>query len=77
MDGKGARRSRTKRRFVRTAVVLIAILVAALVVTRLPAIDPAYLTSGDGKPILAGAVLLLLGSSVLIALSRMRRAEIH
>ena len=77
MDGKGARRSRTRRRFVRAAVALIAVLVLALLVTKLPTMDPQYLVSGDGRPILAGALLALLAAMVLIAVARMRHVDDH
>jgi hypothetical protein len=73
LDGKGARRSRLRRRFVRSTVALIAILAIAVLVTRLPTVDPQYLISGDGRPIMAGALLALLGSSILIALAWMHR----
>jgi hypothetical protein len=77
VDGKGARRSRIRRRFVRASVALIAVLVVAVVVTRLPAVDPQYLVSGDGRPILAGALLALLAAMVLVALARMRHVDGH
>jgi hypothetical protein len=72
LDGEGARRSRHQRRFVRWAVAAVTILVIALVATRLPAIDASILTTPAGKPILAGAVLSLLASCILLALARMR-----
>jgi hypothetical protein len=77
LDGKGARRSRLRRRFVRSAVALIAVLVLGLVITRVPTIDPQYLISGDGRPVLAGVVLTLLASMILIAVARMRGAASH
>jgi hypothetical protein len=77
MDGKGARCSRTRRRFVRAAVALIVVLVVALLVTKLPTMDPQYLVSGDGRPILAGALLALLAAMVLIAVARMRHVDDH
>jgi hypothetical protein len=73
MDGKGARRARLRRRFVRYAVLLIAILAVGVLVTRLPTVDPQYLISGEGRPIMAGALLALLGSSILMALAWMRK----
>ena len=74
MDGQGARRSRLRRRFVKFAVALIAVLVLGLVVTQLSTIDPQFLISGNGRPVLAGVLLTLLGSMILIALARMRHA---
>ncbi|HEY7132667.1 MAG TPA: hypothetical protein VH440_10470 [Candidatus Limnocylindrales bacterium] len=74
LDGKGAKRSRLQRRFVRTAVLLIGLLVAGVLVTKLPTVDPQYLVAGDGRPVLAGAILALLGSAILIGLSRVRGA---
>lgn len=76
-DGRGARRARVQRRIVRSGVVLIAIILLALLVTRLPAIDPTFLLTGEGRPILAGALLALLGSSVLIGLARMRHRDTY
>ena len=72
MDGTGARRVRTRRRFARHATWLIAILVIAVVATRLPSIDTAFLVSGAGRPILGGAIFALLGASVLLAVAKMR-----
>jgi hypothetical protein len=75
-DGRGARRARIRRRILRAEVAIIAIILVALVVTRLPAIDTEYLLSGEGKPIMAGALMALLGSSVLVALARMRKTNV-
>ena len=72
MDGKGARRSRLRRRFVKAAVALIGVLVLGLVISQLRTIDPQFLISGDGRPVLAGVLLTLLGSMILLALARMR-----
>lgn len=72
MDGKGARRVRMKRRFVRYATWLISLLVIAVVATRLPTVDVAFLVSGAGRPILGGAILALLAASVLLAVGKMR-----
>ncbi len=72
MDGAGARKSRTQRRFARYATWLIALLVIALVATRLPSVDTEFLISGAGRPILGGAILALLAASVLLALGKMR-----
>lgn len=72
-DGRGARRARIRRRIVRSLVVVIAIVLVAVVVTRLPAIDIEFLFNGGGKPIMAGAMLALLASTILVGLSRMRR----
>jgi hypothetical protein len=38
-------------------------------------VDPQYLLSGDGRPILAGALLALLAAMVLIAIARMRHVQ--
>jgi hypothetical protein len=72
MDGAGARRVRTQRKFAKYATWLIAILVIAVVATRLPTVDVAFLISGAGRPILGGAILALLAASVLLALGKMR-----
>jgi hypothetical protein len=77
LDGKGARRSRHQRRFVRWVVLLIVILTLAVLLTRLHAIDPTVLASPAAKPILAGAILSLLGASALAALARVRSVGRH
>ena len=75
MDGAGARRVRTQRTFARSATWLIAILVIAVVATRLTTVDVAFLISGAGRPILGGAILALLAASVLLALGKMRTSN--
>ncbi len=72
LDGEGARRSRSQRRFARYATWLIALLVVAVVATRLPAVDTDFLINGGGRPILVGAILALLCASVLLAVGKMR-----
>jgi hypothetical protein len=72
-DGRGARRARIRRRIGRYLVAAIAIVVIAVVATRLPAIDTEFLINGGGRPIMAGAILALLASTILVGLSRMRR----
>jgi hypothetical protein len=72
MDGKGARRVRLQRRLMRSAMLLLALVAVAVLVSHIPTIDPEFLVSGGGRPILAGMLLALLGTSILIALSRMR-----
>ena len=74
MDGKSARRTRLRRKFVRTATLLIVVLLVGVTGTRLPAVDPAFLMSGEGRPIVAGALMALLASTILIALTWMRRS---
>ena len=73
LDGSGARRSRHQRQFVRWTVRLIAILAIAVLVTRLPAVDPSVLTTPEGKPILAAAVFSLLAMFTLLALAKIRK----
>jgi hypothetical protein len=72
MDGRGVRRVRTKRRFAQTAVWFLVLVALVFVATRLPTVDPVYLIAGDGRPILAGSLLSLLGAAALLALSRVR-----
>jgi hypothetical protein len=72
MDGAGAQRVRKQRRFARYLTWLIAVLVLALVATKLPSVDAQFLISGPGRPILGGAILALLAASVLLALGKMR-----
>ena len=72
LDGKGARRSRHQRQFVRWAVRLVAILAITVLVTRLPAIDPSVLATPAGRPILAAAILSLLAVFTLLAVVKMR-----
>ena len=73
LDGEGARRVRSQRRLVRYGTWLIALLVVGILATRLPSVDPTFLMHGDGKPILAGAIMTLLAASVLLGLSRIRQ----
>jgi hypothetical protein len=75
MDGRGARRLRTKRRFAQAAVWFLVLLALVFVATRLPAVDPEYLIAGNGRPILAGSLLSLLGAAALLALSRVRHVR--
>ena len=77
MDGKSARRTRLRRKFVRYSTMLIGALLIAVVVTRLPAIDPQFFLSPEGRPFMAGALFALLGSTILIGLAWMRRTPNH
>lgn len=77
LDGTGVRRTRAQRKIVKRIAMLVGILLIALVVTRLPPIDPSVLTSEAGKPLLAAALLALLGASVLLGLARMRYVSRH
>jgi hypothetical protein len=75
MDGVGARRARIRKALVRYAAWLLILAAFVLVALNLPAIDPEYLIRGDGRPILAGALLALLGAAALLALARVRRTS--
>jgi hypothetical protein len=75
MDGAGARRARLRKALVRYAAWLLILAVFTLVALNLPTIDPEYLIRGDGRPILAAALLALLGSAALLALARVRHAS--
>ena len=75
MDGAGARRHRNQQRLVRAAVWLLVVLALVFAATRLPAVDPEFLIRGDGRPILAGALLTILGSAALLALARVRHVS--
>ncbi len=75
MDGSGARQLRTKQRLVRLATWVAIVALLAFALTRLPSVDPEYLIHGGGRPILAGALLTLLGSAALLALVRVRRVN--
>jgi hypothetical protein len=77
LDGTGVRRARDQRKSVKRGAMLVAILLVAFLATRLPAIDPSVLASPEGKPLLAGALLSLLGVSVLLGLARMRYVSRH
>ncbi len=72
MDGSGVRRTRIQRRLARTLTWLIGILVLGVLATRLPSMDPSFLVTGAGRPILGGAILVLLAASVLLAVAKMR-----
>jgi hypothetical protein len=75
MDGKNARRTRFRRKFVRTVVFVIAALVAVVLITRLPAIDPSFLMVENGRPLLTGVIFALLASTILLGLVRLRRSQ--
>jgi hypothetical protein len=75
LDGAGARHERTRQRLVRLAIWVAIVAILAIVVTRLPAIDPEFLLRGEGRPILAGALMTILGSAALLALARIRHAS--
>jgi hypothetical protein len=73
LDGSAARRSRVQRRVFRVGLILFAALFVGVVASRLPAFDPALITSnGSLRPILAVALLALLLACVLVAGARMR-----
>ena len=74
-DGRGARRHRTLQRITRVLFALTTLMLVALVVTHLPPIDPAMLTKPEARPLLGAAALALLGTAVLVALNRIRRAD--
>ncbi len=74
-DGEGARRVRTQRRIVRMGVLLIAAFLTIVVLTRLPAIDPTFVTSNAGRPIVGGVLLALLASCILVGLAKMRHTD--
>jgi hypothetical protein len=72
LDGTSARRTRLRRKVSRLAMVAIAVVALALLATRLPTVDPQFLINGEGRPILAGAIFALLGSTILLGLSKLR-----
>jgi hypothetical protein len=75
MDGVGARHERSRQRLVRVATWLIIIAILAVVLTRLPALDPEFLLRGEGRPLLAGALMTILGAAALLALARVRHVS--
>jgi hypothetical protein len=74
MDGAGARRQRAKRRIVRFVTWILALAVVAVASLHLPSIDPEYLVRGEGRPVMAAALLGLLGSAAILALARIRHS---
>lgn len=74
MDGKDARRHRLKRRVVRYVTWVLILAVVAVASLHLPAIDPEYLLRGEGRPVIAAALLGLLGSAAILALARIRHS---
>ena len=75
MDGKRARRQRAKQRLVRYVAWIVLLAVFAIAAANLPAVDPEYLLRGEGRPLMAGALLTLLGAAALLALARIRRSS--
>lgn len=75
MDGADARHQRTKQRITRLAAWVVIVAILGLVLTRLPSIDPEFLIQGQGRPILAGALLTILGAAALLALARVRHVS--
>ena len=73
MDGKGARRQRMKRSLVRFVTWLLILAVVAVASLNFPSIDPEYVLHGDGRILMAGALLTLLAAAALLALVRVRR----
>ena len=73
MDGESARRTRLRRTSIRSASWLLILGVFVLAALNLPSIDADYLIRGTGRPVLAGALMALLGSAALLALARVRR----
>ena len=74
-DGQGARRARAQQKIVRFGIVLIAVILIGVVVTRLPAIDPSFITGDAGRPIVGGVLLALLASCILVGLAKMRHTD--
>jgi len=72
MDGRNARRARLRRRIVRTLMLAVVVIAVAAIATRLSALDPSFLLTGGGRPILAAAIFALLGATILIGLSKLR-----
>lgn len=75
MDGAGARNERTRQRLIRFATWVAIVAILALVVSRLPAIDPEYLLSGEGRKFMAGGLMAILGAAALLALARVRHVS--
>ena len=76
LDGRSAQHARLRRRVTRFVTLvfvgILAALLVALLATRVPSVDPQYLLTGEGRPILVTAILSLLGSTMLLGLSRLR-----
>ena len=77
LDGADARRVRTRARVQRYAIWVAALAILAFGLSRLPAIDPEFLLVGGGRPLLAGALMTLLGAAALLALARVRHVSRH
>ena len=75
VDGASVRRTRLQRRFVRYLAWILILSVFVLVGANLPALDADYLFQGGGRPLLAGALLMLLGSAAILALARIHRVS--
>ena len=75
VDGAAVRRTRLQRRFTRYVAWILILAVFALVGVNLPTLDADYLFQGSGRPLLAGALLMLLGSAAILALARIHRVS--
>ena len=75
VDGAGARHQRTRQRIARIGVWFAIVVVLAVVVSQLATVDPEYLFRGAGRPILAGAMMTILGTAALLALAHIRHVS--
>ena len=75
MDGAGVHRLRTRRRVVRAAAWFLVLAALVFVVTRLPSVDADFVIRGEGRPVMAAALLGLLGSAAILALARIRQTS--
>ena len=75
MDGTGVQRLRTKRRAVRMVIWLVIVAALAFLATRMPTLDPNFVITGEGRPVMAAALLGLLGSAAILALVRIRHTS--
>ncbi|HXU84600.1 MAG TPA: hypothetical protein VN773_02235 [Verrucomicrobiae bacterium] len=75
MDGAGVQRLRTKRRVIRWAVWFLVLAALVFVATHVPSFDADFVIRGEGRPVMAAALLGLLGSAAILALARVRQVS--
>jgi hypothetical protein len=72
LDGRNVRRTRQRRNALGALALMLSIVLLALGAAHLPSVDMHELTTGFGRIVLMGALVLLLASCSLVAVSNMK-----